>query len=135
MSSDLFSWPGGKSLERFAPMTRLLSRDDLRFFDKFPQVAAQFRQSRYDVFLAYLRDLHREIAMFNRESSRLIAHGAWDLLPHLCRKRALLLYHEARLYQAAICYRWLPVDVSTMVTGSLTAIIAEVGALATTVTA
>lgn len=110
-------------------MTWLLSRDDLRFFDKFPGVAAQFRRSRSDIFLAYLGDLHSEITAFNRESSRLIAHGAWDLLPHLCHKRALLLFHEARLYQAALIYRWLPMDVSPIVTGSLATIIDEVGLL------
>lgn len=110
-------------------MTWLLSREDLRFFDEFPRVAAQFRRNRCRIFLAYLRDLHYEIAAFNQESSRLIAHGAWDLLPYLCRKRALLLFYEARLLHAAFCYRWLPMDVSPAVAGSLARIIDEVGLL------
>ena len=108
-------------------MTWLLSSEDLNFFAEFPHIAAQFRRSRYHIFLAYLRDLHLEIARFNRESRKLIAHGAWDLLPYLCRKRALLLVHEARLYHAALCYRWLTKDVSAMVSGSLAAIVQEVG--------
>lgn len=108
-------------------MTWLLSREDLRFFDQFPRVASQFRRNRYDIFRTYLRDLNSEIAAFNQESSRLIAHGAWDLLPHLCRKRVLLLFYQARLYQAAACYRWLPIDVLPMVNGTLAAITQEVG--------
>jgi hypothetical protein len=127
MLADLPSPPASGSLQYFTPMTWLLSPEDVQFFAEFPRIAAQFRRSRCNIFLAYLRDLHIEIAAFNRDSSKLIAHGAWDLLPHLCRKRALLLFHEARLHHAAWCYRWLPMDVSPMVTGSLAAIIQEVG--------
>ena len=108
-------------------MTWLLSTEDVNFFAEFPQIAAQFRRNRHQIFLAYLRDLHSEIARFNRESRNLIAHGAWDLLPYLCRKRALLLVHEARLHHAAFCYRWLMNDVSATVSGSLAAIVQEVG--------
>ncbi len=127
MHSELASRPDSGLLDRFAPMTWLLSQDDLRFFGKFPRVAAQFRRNRYKVFLAYLDELHAEIAAFNRDSNRLIAHGAWDLLPHLFRKRTLLFYHEARLRRAALCYRWLSKDVSPSVSASLTAIFDEVG--------
>jgi len=125
--SDLLKAHAGGSLDYFAPMSWLLSPADLQFFAEFPRIAVQFRRSRSTIFRAYLRDLHGEIAAFNRESSKLIAHGAWDLLPFLCRKRALLFFHEARLYHAAWCYRWLPMDVSPMVNGSLAAIIQEVG--------
>ncbi len=127
MPWDFLSQPAAGSLQYFAPMTWLLSSQDLNFFAEFPSIAAQFRRSRYKIFLAYLRELHVEIAAFNRESSKLIAHGAWDLLPHLCRKRALLLVHEARLYHAACCYRWLTMDVSTMVKASFATIVQEVG--------
>jgi hypothetical protein len=127
MRSDLPWRPAVEPLQYFAPMAWLLAADDLQFFAQFPRVATQFRRNRCKIFRAYLRDLHKEIAAFNRESSKLIAHGAWDLLPHLCRKRALLLFHEARLYHAVVCYRWLPVDVSPIVTGALAAIIQEVG--------
>jgi hypothetical protein len=133
MHSELASCPGSGLLDRFAPMTWLLSQDDLRFFDKFPGVAAQFRRNRYKVFLSYLADLHGEIAEFNRDSNRLIAHGAWDLLPHLFHKRTLLLYHEARLRRAALYYRWLSKDVSPTVAASLTAIFDEVGLSGATV--
>jgi hypothetical protein len=129
MLSDLASDPGARSVDRFAPMNWLLSREDLRFFREFPAVARQFRRNRYSIFLAYLRELHLEIAAFNEESFRLIAHGAWDLLPFLARKRALLVFHEMRLYQAAVCYRWLPMDVSPVVRGSMAAIMDEVGLL------
>jgi hypothetical protein len=129
MPANLASRPGNGSLQYFAPMTWLLSQDDVRFFAEFPGVASKFRRSRYNIYLAYLRDLHVEIAAFNRESFRLIAHGAWDLLPHLCRKRALLAFHEARLLRAAVYYRWLPVDVSPMVAGSFAKIVDEVGLL------
>lgn len=129
MYSDLTSGSAAGSLDRFAPMTWLLSQDDLRFFDKFPRVASQFRRNRSKIFLAYLSELHVEIAAFNQESNRLIAHGAWDLLPHLLRKRALLLCHEALLYQAALSYRWLRTDVSPRVADSLTTIFDEVGLL------
>jgi hypothetical protein len=132
MLPDLAYQPGAGSLDRFAPMTWLLSQDDLRFFDKFPRVAAQFRRNRCKIFLAYLRELHAEIAAFNRESTRLIAHGAWDLLPYLLRKRALLFYLETRLYQAAFCYRWFPIDVSPTVAASLATIFNEVGLLGVT---
>lgn len=119
--------------ERFAPMSWLLSAEDLRFFKDQPRIAARFRCSRYKVFLSYWGQLHKEIAAFNRESLDLIARGAWDLLAHLCHKRAILLYHEARLLQAAVCYRWLPAgrahaDVLPMVRASLEAILAEVSA-------
>lgn len=127
MSSNFRLRPAAGSLAYFAPMTWLLSSGDLNFFAEFPHIAAQFRRSRHQIFLAYLHDLHVEIARFNRESRKLIAHGAWDLLPYLCRKQALLLVHEARLYHAAFCYRWLTTDVSAMVSGSLAAIVQEVG--------
>jgi len=106
----------------------LLSRDDVRFFEDHPRIAARFRRNRFHIFLSYWRDLHAEIAAFHRESLRLVAHGAWDLLAHLARKRAVLLYHEARLLQAALRYRWMPAvpDVSQAVSGSLQAILAEV---------
>ncbi len=105
-------------------MAWLLSGDDLRFFEDYPQIAARFRRSRYKVFLGYLRELDAEIAAFHRESFRLVSLGAWDLLTHLCRNRAILLYHQARLFQAALYYRWLPnrADVLPMVRISLTAI-------------
>lgn len=114
-------------------MAWLLSRDDLRFFEDHRQIAARFRRSRYKVFLAYLRELDGEIAAFNRESLRLISLGAWDLMAHLCRRRTLLLYHEARLWQAALYYRWLPArspaaDVLPMVRVSLEAITATLTA-------
>jgi hypothetical protein len=127
MASNFPSRPAAGSLAYFAPMTWLLSSEDVNFFAEFPHIAAQFRRSRHQIFLAYLRDLHIEIAKFNRESSKLVAHGAWDLLPYLCRKRALLLIHEARLHHAAFCYRWLTMDVSTTVNGSFATIAQEVG--------
>jgi hypothetical protein len=104
--------PGCESLARFEPMRWLLSRDDVRFFEDHPRVAARFRRARYRVFLKYLRELDREIGAFHRESRRLIALGAWDLVAHMYRNRAVLLYHEARLFQAALYYRWLPADLA-----------------------
>lgn len=86
----------------------LLSRDDVRFFQSDPPVARSFRRDRYRIFLGYWRELHNELTQFDRESLRLVAHGAWDLLPHLCRNRAVLLYHQGRLLRAALAYRWLP---------------------------
>jgi hypothetical protein len=133
MHSELASRPDDGCLDRFAPMTWLLSQDDLQFFGKFPRVAAQFRRNRYKVFLSYLEELHAEIAAFNRESNRLIAHGAWDLMPFLLRKRALLFYHELRLRRAALSYRWLSKDVSPAVAASLATIFDEVGLSGATV--
>lgn len=120
----------GAPLARFAPMAWLLSREDLRFFEDHPAIAVRFRRSRYRIFLSYLRELDGEIAAYNRESFRLISLGAWDLLGHFCRRRAILLYHHARLAQAALYYRWLPgrPDVIPMVRTSLDAIVHTVTA-------
>lgn len=69
---------------------------------------------------------------FDRESLRLVASGAWDMLPHLCRKRAVLFYHQGRLLKAAFAYRWLPADSPASskedeyMRGSLTAILAAI---------
>jgi len=107
-------------------MGRLLCREDLEFFKDSPKVAAQFRRERFHVFLAYLRDLHQEIACYHQESSRLMARGAWNIAKPAFEQRAVLLYHHARLLKAALCYRWLPMDVTPTVQESLGAVLARI---------
>jgi hypothetical protein len=116
--------------ERFAPMGWLLSPEDLKFFSDRPRIAASFRRGRFKVFLAYWRELNGEIGAFQREGLQLISHGAWDLAPHFFRKRAVLLYHQARLFEAALIYRVRPLrsesDVLDKVRESLGVVLTQV---------
>ena len=85
----------GFSLERYRPMERLLSAEDLRFLQSqpgfHPAMAARLKRERRRIVRLYLRDLKRDFRHLHAEARLFIAHGdaaAGELVPVLMRQQA-----------------------------------------------
>jgi hypothetical protein len=106
-------WIDDLSVERYRPMLRLLSEEDLRFLSSQPgytrQMARQFRAQRCQIFRGYLRWLQSDfqrvctaIRVLMLQSS----HDRPDLATILLRQKALFAMGMVSIQFRLLLYRW-----------------------------
>jgi len=75
-------WIDELSTERYRPMLRLLSQDELQFLGRQPGVtptlAAQFRRQRCEIFRGYLRSLSRDFSRVSIALKLLMVQASSD---------------------------------------------------------
>lgn len=75
-------WIDELSTERYRPMLRLLSDEELRFLSRYPgfspKVAAQFRRQRCEIFRGYLRSLSRDFNCISLALKLLMVQASSD---------------------------------------------------------
>lgn len=106
-------WIEDLSIERYRPMLRLLSEEDLRFLSTqpgfTPKMAREFRAQRCQIFRGYLRWLQSD---FHRVCSALRTlmlesqHDRPDLTGILLRQRALFAVGLVSIHIRLLFYRW-----------------------------
>jgi hypothetical protein len=106
-------WIDELSVERYRPMVRLLSEDDMRFVASqpgfTPKMAREFRAQRYKIVCSYLGWLQAD---FERVCTALRVlmlqsqHDRPDLAMVLMRQRAMFVAGMAAVRFRLILYRW-----------------------------
>ncbi len=97
--------------EKYAPMGRLFSRQDLEFLRSQPNYSvkreADFRRRRAEVFVLYLRSMQRDFEAIHVAARMMAAHGVGGpelsaqlvKLPLLFKRTVLLARWQVFLYQ------------------------------------
>ena len=94
---------GEIATDRYAPMARLLSEDDLEFLRQFPgcrsKLAARWERERRQIFRMYLREAAWDFQRLHQEARLLVANAPEehaDLVGKLMRQQAVFWFIMAR---------------------------------------
>ena len=106
-------WIDELSLERYRPMMRLLSEDDLRFLSSQPgytrRMAGQFRAQRCQIFRGYLRWLQSDFQRVCTAIRVLMLqspHDRPDLAAVLLQQKAMFAMGMMSIHFRLLLYRW-----------------------------
>ena len=106
-------WIDELSLERYRPMMRLLSEDDLRFLSTQPgynrKMAHQFRAQRCQIFRGYLRWLQgdfQRVCTAIRVLMLQSSHDRPDLASILLQQKAVFAMGMLSIHFRLFLYRW-----------------------------
>jgi len=106
-------WIDELSVERYRPMLRLLSEDDLRFLAAqpgyTPAVARRFRAQRCQIFRGYLRWLQTDFDRVCTALRLLMLHSQHDrpdLAAILLKQRVTFTVGMLHIHVRLVMYRW-----------------------------
>ena len=106
-------WIDELSVERYQPMKRLLSGDDLQFLrqqsDFTAQKAAEFRRERCRIFQSYLRCLHSDFQRVSMALKIIMVQSRYDrpdLAQLLIRSQRAFVLELMLVHGRMLLYRW-----------------------------
>lgn len=107
------AWIDELSVDRYQPMTRLLSEEDLRFLrshgGSHPTALAEFRRQRCEVFQSYLRCLHSDFQKVCMALKIIMVQSRYDrpdLARVLIRGQRAFVFGLMMVQVRVLLYRW-----------------------------